>query len=155
MDAAVLQVLIDSNFSIGFHGHQHKAQIIDEKFQFGSNRKITVVSAGTLCAGPKALPPGHPRAYNLIEIDTESLRARLHARTMQNDSFEQPIWAPGHLPSSQTSFVEFDLQRPLPAEIPRLFVGQDFLGIRVRVHGSQFFAPPSVFNLSIPPLPDP
>jgi hypothetical protein len=112
MDSAVLQVLIDSGFSIGFHGHQHKAQFIDEKFQFGSNRKITVVSAGTLCAGPKALPPGHARAYNLVEIDTDTLKARLHTRTMQNESFEQPIWGPGHFPSSMTSFVEFEVQLP-------------------------------------------
>jgi hypothetical protein len=114
LDSAVLQVLIDSNFSIGFHGHQHKAQFIDEKFQFGSNRKITVVSAGTLCAGPKALPPGHARAYNLVEIDSQTFKARLHTRAMQNESFEQPIWAPGHFPSSMTSFVEFDVQPPQP-----------------------------------------
>jgi hypothetical protein len=114
LDSGVLQVLIDSEFSIGFHGHQHKPQFIDEKFQFGSSRKITIVSAGTLCAGPKALPPGHARAYNLLEIDTEMFKARLHLRTMQNENFEQPIWAPGHFPSSMTSFVDFDVQAPLP-----------------------------------------
>jgi hypothetical protein len=114
LDPAILQVLIDSNFSIGLHGHQHKAQIIDEKFQFGSNRKITVISAGTLCAGPNALPSGHARAYNLIEIDTQLMKAKLHTRAMQNPTFEQPIWAAGHLPSSMTSFVDFDIQAPQP-----------------------------------------
>jgi hypothetical protein len=112
LDSAVLQVFIDGEFSLCLHGHQHKAQFIDERFQFGSNRKITVISAGTLCAGPKALPPGHARAYNLIEVDTSSLKARLHLRTMQNENFDQPIWAPGYFPSSMTSFVDFDVQPP-------------------------------------------
>jgi len=115
LDSGVLQILIDSGFSVGFHGHQHKAQFIDEKFQFGSDRKITIVSAGTLCAGPKALPPGHARAYNLLEIDTKAMKARLHLRTMQNESFEQPIWGQGRFPSSLASYVEFAIQPPPPA----------------------------------------
>lgn len=49
MDSEVLQVLIDGGFSVGFHGHHHKPQFVDEKYQFGGNRKITVVSTGTLC----------------------------------------------------------------------------------------------------------
>lgn len=117
LDSAVLQVLIDSGFSIGFHGHQHKPQFIDERFQFGSNRKITLISAGTLCAGPKALPPGQARAYNLVEIDTQTFKATLHTRTMQNETFVQPIWAAGYFPSSMKSFVEFEVQRPVKVTV--------------------------------------
>lgn len=51
MDPDVLQFLIDSGFSIGFHGHQHKPQFIDERFKLGGESKITLVSAGTLCGG--------------------------------------------------------------------------------------------------------
>jgi hypothetical protein len=112
MDADTLQVLIDSGFSLGFHGHQHKAQFIDERFEFGGDRKITVVSAGTLCGGPTSLPSGHARAYNLLTLDLANWRGRLHQRAMLNEGFGRPIWGPGRFPSSGKSFVDFDLQRP-------------------------------------------
>lgn len=113
MDADILQVLIDDGFSIGFHGHQHKPQFIEEKFQFGGTRKITVVSAGTLCAGPKALPSGQARAYNILELDLATGKATLHQRKMENENFGRPIWGPGHFSSSRQSFVPFDIQAPI------------------------------------------
>jgi hypothetical protein len=113
MDSDILQVLIDDGFSLGFHGHQHKPQFIEERYQFGGGRKITVVSAGTLCAGPSELPSGEPRAYNLLQFDPESYRATLHQRRMQNDNFGCPIWGAGHFLSTGRSFVEFDVQRPI------------------------------------------
>jgi hypothetical protein len=112
MNADILQCLIDDGFSIGFHGHQHRPQFIDERHQFGTDRKITVVSAGTLCAGPNELPSGQARAYNLVQIDLESLKATLHQRRMHNDNFGRPIWGSGHFPSSGKSFVEFSVQKP-------------------------------------------
>lgn len=112
MDADELQVFIDDGFSIGFHGHQHKPQFIDERHQFGTDRKITVVSAGTLCAGPGELPTGHARAYNLVQIDQDGWKGVLHQRRMQNENFGRPIWGPGFFPSSGKSFVEFSVQRP-------------------------------------------
>ena len=92
LDSDVLQVLIDSGFSLGFHGHQHKAQFIDERFRFGSDWKITIISAGTICGGAGALPSGQRRSYNVVEIDTESHSGVLHVRAMQNDDFTSPIW---------------------------------------------------------------
>lgn len=113
MDSDTLQVLIDDGFSIGFHGHQHKTQFIEERFQFGVKRKITVVSAGTLCAGPRALPSGQTRAYNVLELDVATSKATLHQRKMANDNFGLPIWGPGHFSSSLQSFVTFEVQTPI------------------------------------------
>ena len=113
MDADILQVLIDDGFSLGFHGHQHKPQFIEERFQFGGTRKITVISAGTLCAGPRELPTGQSRGYNLLELDAATRKARLHQRKMENENFGRPIWGPGHFSSSRNSFVEFDVQAPI------------------------------------------
>jgi hypothetical protein len=132
MDPDTLQKLIDSGFSIGFHGHQHKPQFIDERFQFGAPRKITVISAGTLCAGPTGLPTGFSRAYNLIQIDTEALRATLHLRRMQNDSFDSPIGGPGFFPTSLKTYIEFQLQPPSPsaaaAPVPALGEAERLIG---------------------------
>ena len=91
MDPDIVQNLIDSGFSLGFHGHQHKPQFIDTRFRYGLERHITVISAGTLCGGPVFR---YGRAYNLIELDTEERTGRLHVREMQNDNLQMPIWGP-------------------------------------------------------------
>src|SRR5579863_5647105 len=43
-----------------------------------------------------------------------------------------------------------DLERLLPPEIARLLFGQDFLWIRFRVHGSQFFQTITSFSRTTP-----
>jgi predicted MPP superfamily phosphohydrolase len=95
MDPDIIQNMIDRGFSIGLHGHQHRPQFLETKFRHGINRKIVVISAGTLCGGPSFR---HGRAYNIIEIDTESRTGRLHVREMQNDNLRLPIWGPRPLP---------------------------------------------------------
>jgi hypothetical protein len=113
MNADVLQVLIDHGFSLGMHGHQHRSQFIDERFILGADRKITVISASTLCAGPTALPAGNPRGYNVLEIDNTSFTGRLHQRRMLNHDFTSPLWAPGQFGLTGTSCLDFQIQRPL------------------------------------------
>src|ERR1700679_3376466 len=56
------------------------------------------------------------------------------------------------LPGFSAELAALDLQRLLPAKILRLFVGQDFLGISVRVHGFQFFQRMTSFSSSTPNL---
>ena len=68
MDPDIVQNLIDSGFSLGFHGHQHKPQFLDTRFLHGPDRRINIISAGTLC-GNAAFRFG--RAYNLVELDIE------------------------------------------------------------------------------------
>lgn len=112
MDPDTVQVLIDCGFSLGFHGHQHKPQFIDELFQFGMDRKMTVIGASTLCGGRDALPTGQPRSYNIIQINTESFTGTLHLRSMQNNSLASPIWGPGSFASSHRSYIGFSIQPP-------------------------------------------
>ena len=49
MDPDIVQNLIDGGFSLAFHGHQHKPQFLNTRFRHGSDRRITVIGAGTLC----------------------------------------------------------------------------------------------------------
>jgi len=115
MDSGILQVLIDNGFSMGLHGHQHKPLFIDEKFQLGKNRKITVISAGTLCGSPGSLPNGYPRSYNLIEIDNgndNEYAGLLHLRAMINEKFDYPIWGQRIIPPEQDTSVAFEIQSP-------------------------------------------
>lgn len=114
LDAKSLQLLIDAGISFGLNGHQHRSSYLDEYLRVGEqNRKLSVFSASTLCAGPTQLSPGEPRGYNIIEIDTDSWQGSLHQRRMINHQFELPLWGPGHFVESNASYLPFSLSPPL------------------------------------------
>ena len=109
MDPDLIQNLIDRGFSLGFHGHQHRPQFLDTRFRYGVDRKITVISAGTLCGGPSFR---FGRAYNVIELDTEKRTGRLHVREMQNDNLSLPIWGRRALPPTASAYCDFEYDAP-------------------------------------------
>jgi hypothetical protein len=114
LDVEVVQVLVDAGVSLGFHGHQHMSECVDERYRIGPKpRKMTVVSAGTLCAGPPNLRHGVPRSYNVVEVDTEAWNGRVHLRQMVNRLLNLPVWGPGHFNSTNRSFLDFDICEPL------------------------------------------
>ena len=115
MDPDFIQNLIDRGFSLGLHGHQHRPQYLDTKFRHGIERKITVISAGTLCGGPGF---GHVRAYNVIELDIAQRTGRLHVRGMQNDNLSLPIWGRRALPPNTYPYYEFGYDPPPPPSSP-------------------------------------
>lgn len=116
MDPDVLQNLIDCGFSLGFHGHQHRPQCLDCRFRYGGDRRIAVISAGTLCGGP-AFRFG--RAYNIVEIDPNERSGRLHVREMQNDNLNLPIWGARSLPPNTQSYLDFEYD-PAPEPLVRV-----------------------------------
>ncbi len=121
LDAGFLQLLIDAGASLGFHGHQHLPECFDERYRLGPNpRKITIVSASTLCAEPRNLRPGVPRSYNVVELDTDAWTGRMHQRQMVNMLMPLPVWGPGHFVNTNSSFLDFELCEPLvtrPAQL--------------------------------------
>lgn len=112
MDPDFIQNLIDRGFSLGLHGHQHRPQYLDTKFRHGIERKMTLISAGTLCGGPNF---GHKRAYNVIELDTVERTGRLHVRGMQNDNLLLPIWGRRALPPNAQPYYGFGYDAPPPS----------------------------------------
>ena len=110
MDPDLIQNLIDRGFSLGFHGHQHFPQFLDTRFRYGTDRKITVISAGTLCGSASSR---YGRAYNVIELDTAGRTGRLHVREMQNDNLSLPIWGRRALPPNTSAYYDF-LYDPAP-----------------------------------------
>jgi hypothetical protein len=121
LDGDFIQQLIDYGISLGFHGHQHSHDCLDERNRLGPNaRKMTIVSAGTLCAAPSSLRPGVPRGYNLVEIDTDDWTGRTHSRHIVNSAFDLRIWGPGHFYSTGKPHVDFEVCKPLrrrPAQL--------------------------------------
>jgi len=114
IDSELLLHLTDAGVSLGFHGHQHRAQCIEERHQIaGDGRKIVVISASTLCAGPGRLSPGQPRGYNVIEIDTDRSTCRVHQRRMHNNDFTYPIWAPAYFTQTNEPFLDLEIDPPL------------------------------------------
>lgn len=123
LDAGFLQLLIDAGASLGFHGHQHLPECFDERYRFGKNpRKMTIVSASTLCAEPNNLRPGVPRSYNVVELDTGDWVGRVHQRQMVNIEMTLPVWGPGHFIKTNSSFFDFEICKPLVTRPPQLDV---------------------------------
>jgi len=121
LDAEYLQHLIDAEISLGFHGHQNRSDCFDERYRSGPNpRRMTIISASTLCAEPKNLVPGVPRSYNIVEIYRRDWTGRVHQRQMVNNQFSMPIWGPGRFIMTNSSFFDFKLCPPLttrPAQL--------------------------------------
>lgn len=114
LDHEAIQYLIDSGVSLGFHGHQHTHDCVDERYRLGPDRrKMTLVSASTLCAEQGNLKPGIPRGYNVAEIDTVESSVRVHSRRMVNNDFNLPVWGPGQFNSTGKSYVDSALSQPL------------------------------------------
>lgn len=109
MDPDIVQNLVYRGYSLGFHGHQHKPQYLDFRFRYGSARKITLISAGTLCGGAAY---GFKRSYNLVQLDTDNRCGKLHVREMQNDNLLMPIWGQHSSPSNPTGSLDFDFDPP-------------------------------------------
>lgn len=109
IDPDLVQNLIDRGFSLGFHGHQHRPQFLDTRFRHGTDRRIAIISAGTLCGGASFQ---FGRAYNVVELDTEKRTGRLHVREMQNDNLSLPIWGRRALPPNTSAYYDFQYDPP-------------------------------------------
>lgn len=94
MDSQILQNLLEANFSLGLHGHQHRTEVINEDFKLNAERKMVIFSAGSLCAGPNDLPTGETREYNVIICDRMEKTATVHVRKMMGTDFTYTIWQP-------------------------------------------------------------
>src|SRR5206468_2209681 len=116
MDSSKLKNFINSGIALGFHGHQHKTEIIQEYSDVIEQKKIIVFSAGTLCGGPGELPAGNNRQYNLIEIETQdisSMGVTLHVREKtDSSSFDNPIWGAGTVDSHPVSHHTVTIDKP-------------------------------------------
>ena len=110
MDPEVVQVLIDSGFSLAFHGHQHKPQFLDTRFRYGENRHLTVISAGTVAGNPAY---SFGRTYNIVQLNTETRTGHLYVREMQQDNLFMPIWIPRQI-RQDSSYLEFEFD-PAPS----------------------------------------
>lgn len=111
MDAACVQEMAGHGFQIGLHGHQHISQTITQYVHIGTTHAMAIIGAGSLCAGTGELPRGQNRQYNLLVIEDDFLRGRVHVREMGDghqfsrkrngpfpDGFIETAWQPASGP---------------------------------------------------------
>lgn len=121
MDGSKLKNFIDADIVLGFHGHQHKTEIVREYNNMIEQKRIVVFSAGTLCGGHRELPVGQNQQYNIVEIedDPESnghLKITLHTREKTTtSSFDNPIWDQGRIDSTNVSYFSASVPKPRQA----------------------------------------
>lgn len=116
VDADFLQALMDGGFAIGMHGHHHRPQFLEHRFTADRKRAIAIVSAGTLCGGPRSLPTGRRRAYNVVTIDPDRRSGTLVVREMKNEGFSSPVWGEAYVAEFGGPSIQFDLNIPATAE---------------------------------------
>lgn len=125
IDSDLLQALMDGNCSIGMHGHQHRPQFLEHRFTPDQKRGISIISAGTLCGGPRSLPAGRMRAYNLLMLDVQDGKGSIHVRQMTNSDFSSPVWGPGYVAEFGGASIEFQLPKSAgPIIQPMVIAGE-------------------------------
>jgi len=109
MDVEEVHDMVGYGFRLGLHGHQHKHQVIPTHVHLPDRETMSVVSAGSLCAGKKELPTGFYRQYNIIEISDNRLSARVHVRQMETAH----LFTGCHLtPAGGKTFVDVEWTPP-------------------------------------------
>lgn len=113
MDNYIIQNFIAYDIKIGFHGHQHKSEIIRAENNIVENKKMIILSAGSICAGPNELPSGYKQQYNILElirINDNEIELKINSREKTPESsFENPIWQKG-LINSLEPYVKLKLE---------------------------------------------
>ena len=82
MEVGQIHEMVGLRFQLGLHGHQHVAAAATHYVHLSETQSMAVASAGSLCAGARELPRGVNRQYNVVVIEDDFRRARVHAREM-------------------------------------------------------------------------
>jgi hypothetical protein len=102
MDVGLVRRMIDRGFRLGLHGHQHRAEAANHHINLPEKTDMVVISAGSLCAGPRELPVGMQRQYNVVEISNDFDSCRIHVREVTSAN----IFVPSLRQFAGTSFLD-------------------------------------------------
>lgn len=105
MDQGAIDLLLDKGFRLGIHGHQHKSETKPFHQFLQNDEKMVIISAGSLTAGKSELPSGYNRQYNILELNLEMRKIRVHIREMVSSG----VFSKGrHTFMGGLSFVDFE-----------------------------------------------
>jgi predicted phosphodiesterase len=86
-----LERLRTNDFKICLHGHSHKDQ--HELFYYLYQNKIYIIGAGTSGIGVRDRPACSPYEYNLLEIDRDFSKVKVHTRCKRTENGAWEGWA--------------------------------------------------------------
>ena len=85
-DHGFMQRLATNNFRLAFHGHIHRANAEDYKYNLA--QQIDIIAAGTFGAPVKQWVPGYPLQYNLLKWQDNILTVYTRKRIELNGAFQ-------------------------------------------------------------------
>jgi len=124
LDPRQLKSLNSYGFLIGFHGHQHHSDIVENYVQFDNSKKIIAISAGTLCSARSHLPTGYKRQYNLLRLDYIQKTCELYSRESIGNMEDIPIWDKGRINESMSSKFSLEINFPDRLSIPDITMNE-------------------------------
>ncbi|NET59977.1 MAG: metallophosphoesterase [Symploca sp. SIO2E6] len=109
-DTAFLDQLAVAGFRFFLHGHIHKAETSNYRYDRSQNgRKLDQICAGTFGAPTQELVTGTPWQYNLLQFEADKLTVRTRRRSKENGAWEaDSIWRQGK-GNSSVDYYTIDL----------------------------------------------
>jgi GTPase SAR1 family protein/3',5'-cyclic AMP phosphodiesterase CpdA len=95
-DQAFLEKIRNANFKIILHGHIHEER--DELLYYLHQKNVHVVGAGTFGALTEDRPESTPCLYNLLEVDPDYSKVRIHRRSRPKKG---GAWRPYYMDATQ------------------------------------------------------
>jgi predicted phosphodiesterase len=100
--------LLQADVRVCLHGHVHedRADLVN---YLHSERRVHVVGAGSFGAPTHQRPESVPRLFNLLEVERDLKRVRVHTRSLRKQGGAWEGWAvwPGEKPGERRTYYEF------------------------------------------------
>jgi small GTP-binding protein len=100
--------LLQADVRVCLHGHVHedRADLVN---YLHSERRIHVVGAGSFGAPTYERPESVPRLFNLLEVERDLKKVRVHTRALRKQGGAWEGWAvwPGERPGDRRTYYEF------------------------------------------------
>ena len=111
-DDAFVERLRQAGVKLCLHGHVHEERV-DLIGYLHPTRKLRVAGAGSFGAPTNDRPESTPRLYNLLEIECDHSRVRVHTRCMRKSDGAWEGWAvwPGDKGTERRTYYDIDLSR--------------------------------------------
>jgi small GTP-binding protein len=107
---AFLGRLLQANVRVCLHGHVHedRADLVN---YLHAQQRLHVVGAGSFGAPTHQRPESVPRLFNVLEVERDLKRIRVHTRALRKQGGAWEGWAvwPGEKPGDRRTYYEFDV----------------------------------------------
>jgi small GTP-binding protein len=108
---AFLERLLQEDVRMCLHGHVHedRADLVNH---LHAERRLHVLGAGSFGAPRHDRPESVPRLFNLLEVERDLQRVRVHTRCMRKQGGAWEGWAiwPGEKPSERRTYYDVPLR---------------------------------------------